>query len=683
MSEERQDPYAKTVRKIKGKTEFSFYENSGDDDAEIFLNGDDLSADPLLSVTKKQIVSTGLCPARKYATVDGHTLPDGTAYLSPDTVDTVFPLWSKSVCGADKTFAAAERPIYRLQYVATRPVGLVMIIGDEKWAQGPTAYRLHVCVPQAESPYAGTAASPDPSYTEKSVSSPTTAATEEGYTRYTFSLSATDAESVKQCVLLDRYYPAIRLELEIEKWSASNTTAKIMFFSDDIRISCEGNELQEISVLEEKTDSVASLSYGITSNSCAVKVKNTGNRFVMHPDLLKKNRIVRPFLREEEDGTWRALGRYFSDSWEVSSTSEFVSCKAYDVLYNLQKMNLCYPMERDEDGNYAMDGAVNGSNATARAVFEKIFRLVNAQRKANGIYGADIDSEIDDRLQNVTFSYVCLGFDTAWNMLQTAANAAQCFVYVDRAGKVQVRRDDFAASVPTPSVAVTPSNSFSYNLPTMSHAVVNRVTVPYALLTDEGKEDDDEFTVQPKDFSYDEDGNVVLDLSLKNFYAKIARVESCDRWFNNGTPISDDRMQVGYDQIKITLSAAVTGTQYIKIVPVGEGRQKIGTADYVYNGYESQKRNGVVEFSLACGKMIFGASAAASVCGQIVAKYGDGLPYIETEWRGTPLLALGDGLTSYSRKDPLPVVYECLSNEFSYDGGLRVKTKARKISASG
>lgn len=439
-----------------------------------------------------------------------------------------------------------------------------------------------------------------------------------------------------------------------------------------------------MSVLEEKAEKVDALSYGITSNACTVKVLNKDNRFIRSPELLKMNRIIKPYVTEEGDEKWRGLGKFFSDGWEVSSASDFVTCKAYDVLYNLQKMNICYEMTC-KDGIYLIDGRLYGCNANAKAVFEKIFRLINAQRGDSGIFGSDIKVDIDPRLETVVFDYVCLGNDTAWNMLQTMANATQSFVYVDREGVVRIKQDDFDEDKTTDScVIIFPSNSFSYNLPTMSHAIVNRVTVPYFTLDgNDVKEEDDKFEIKEKDFEYDENGNVVLNLSLKNFYTKIDNVYFCyNNQFMPKEKISDNKLEVIYNQIRIKLNRKTKETQYVKIIPADGCRKKLTVAKYVYNEKNSQKKNGVAEFELKSDKLIFGKDNAKAVADKILKKYGNGVSFIETEWRGSPMLELGEKLISFSLKDPSPVAYECLSNDMSYDGGLKVKTKARKITAS-
>lgn len=337
-----------------------------------------------------------------------------------------------------------------------------------------------------------------------------------------------------------------------------------------------------------------------------------------------------------------------------------------------------------KDGIYLIDGRLYGCNANAKAVFEKIFKLINAQRKESGIFGSDIKVDIDPRLETVVFDYVCLGNDTAWNMLQTMANATQSFVFVDREGVVRIKQDDFDEDKTTDScVIIFPSNSFSYNLPTMSHAIVNRVTVPYYTLDgNDVKEEDDKFEIKEKDFEYDKNGNVVLNLSLKNFYTKINHIDFCNYEYISKERVTADKLTVLFDEIRIKLNRKTRETQYVKIIPADGCRKKLTAAKYVYNEKNSQKKNGVAEFELKCDKLIFGEDKAKEVAEKIVKKYGNGVPYIETEWRGSPMLELGEKLISFSLKDPSPVAYECLSNDMSYDGGLKVKTKARKITAS-
>lgn len=695
------DVYDKTVRRLHGKVEMTFYESTSDEMAtpalgsiKADLNGilqfvstSILSDERVRKYGLQNLINSALVTERKYVTCDGLSFPDKTAFPMPaDPYNTGVPLLSFSACGEDGAFA--DRPAYVLTYPEVREVCRLLIVGDEKWGQFPVEYNVNLYVPEDCGGFAeSTDTFRNADYEE------VTAVPQFGglfkiggtvYKKYTFKVSLRDGQKpVKQCLKLGYLYPAKRAELEIIKWSAPNAAAKILYFSDDVKYIFLDNELQSMSVLEEKAEKVDALSYGITSNACTVKVLNKDNRFIRSPELLKMNRIIKPYVTEEGDEKWRGLGKFFSDGWEVSSASDFVTCKAYDVLYNLQKMNICYEMTC-KDGIYLIDGRLYGCNANAKAVFEKIFKLVNAQRKESGIFGSDIKVDIDPRLETVVFDYVCLGNDTAWNMLQTMANATQSFIYADREGVVRIKQDDFDEDKTTDScVIIFPSNSFSYNLPTMSHAIVNRVTVPYITLEDVTEDKDDNFEIKEKDFEYDENGNVILNLSLKNFYTKIAEVQlGSDSYMNEGSRIPANQLEIAYNQIRIKLNRKTKETQYVQIIPGAGCRKKLTTANYVYNEKNSQKKNGVAEFELKCDKLIFGEDKAKEAAEKIVKKYGNGVPFIETEWRGSPMLELGEKLLSFSLKEPSPVAYECLSNDMSYDGGLKVKTKARKITAS-
>lgn len=92
----------------------------------------------------------------------------------------------------------------------------------------------------------------------------------------------------------------------------------------------------------------------------------------------------------------------------------------------------------------------------------------------------------------------------------------------------------------------------------------------------------------------------------------------------------------------------------------------------------SQNQNGLKEFELKSDCMIINDDQAKKVAKLLLQNYKDGKSYIETDWQGTPHMELGMVFESYSRQSKDKLYYECLSNEFTIDGGLRVKTKARQ-----
>ena len=698
------DSYGKTVRNLDGKVEISFYEYYSDELAvPSYAPADGGELDDYGKSALEKLAVSDRTPDYKYAFLDGSAYPDGTCHPL-GSKDGVFPLTSVNSCDKDGIFSA--RPVFALTYPEVREVGRILLIGDVRWKDGPIKYYLNLYVPEksfndckgvfGES----TERAPEEYNVIQVTQKPSPAETpssEAGKKYYKYRIGISDVGFIdpsKQCILLGYMYPVIKVELEIAEWNRANSSAKVTFFSDDIKSVSGDSELQSMSVLEEKTDSADKLSYGITSNSCTVKILNKDNRYVRDYGILQKNRIVKPYIREKSDGSWKPLGKFFSDSWEVPANSAFITCKSYDVLYNLQKMNLCYDTPY-ENGSYNVE-----TNKSAYEIYEKIFALINERRKANGIYGADIKPKIDRRLQNVTFPYVCLGFDTAWNMLQTMANASQSFIFVDRDGNVRIVQDDFngepvfnedAEEKPKEKIVISPSNSFSYNLPTMSHAIVNRVKVPYFTLekitvdaTDNNKDKDEQFTIEEKDFQRDKNGNVVLIISLKNFYKQIEKIVQSDKNFNTSLDLKDCSFAVTYNEIHINLNKKTKETQYLKIIPKDGCKFKLASSTFPCGNDTSQKHNGISEFELQSGNMIYDSENAERIANAIIERYGNGIPFIETEWRGSPNLELGDILESFTRQAKTHINYECLSNDITYNGGLKVKTKARakKITAS-
>ena len=92
-------------------------------------------------------------------------------------------------------------------------------------------------------------------------------------------------------------------------------------------------------------------------------------------------------------------------------------------------------------------GSTLGQNYTVEQnknfydVFTKVGQLINLARMDAGIYGADIEFVVDERLKNYTMPYVLIGYDSAWNILKELANQSLSFIYVDRNGDVQIVRD--------------------------------------------------------------------------------------------------------------------------------------------------------------------------------------------------------------------------------------------------
>ncbi|MBQ8749367.1 MAG: hypothetical protein IJZ29_02755, partial [Clostridia bacterium] len=231
------------------------------------------------------------------------------------------------------------------------------------------------------------------------------------------------------------------------------------------------------------------------------------------------------------------------------------------------------------------------------------------------------------------------------------------------------------------SSSITPSNSFTYNLPTMSKAVVNRVIIPYQV-EEVGEISDSQFKIT--DFTTDDTGNVVVVLECKNFHKDITSIERCsDENFKSVIEFNGVINKISPNRIDITFNADRNKVYddenkeviYLKIY--SSNCVKLVEKELVINDTQSQKMNGVSEFKLEPNKLVLSSQVAQSMAYQIISEYADGKGYIETKWRGTPNLLLGYYVDS-NAKNSDTYTYECVSNEFNLSNGLSVVTKARQ-----
>lgn len=680
MSKNMQN-YNKTIRHVVGKVDMNFYENTSDNDADVMGS---FEIDGWREFASKQLISAGLEPKHKYASIEGCTYLDGSFYLYPETSNIIIPLWSTQRCDANKQFDTTNPPVYILELYNKRKVNSMKLIGDIRRNEFPLEYEISLYTLPEDEIEDADILSPTSEYVEYAFNNIPTPidVVDNGttYKVYTFSVNpSTPPSTPYHYITFGKNYQAYKITLKILKWNVANTTAKIMFFSNETKAIFENDQLASIKVLEEKSTEIEELSYGISSNTCDVKVSNENDRFTKNPDLLKKNRIIKPFIKCKEDEEWDALGTFYSDSWEVSSTSKYVTCKAYDILYNLQKIYIYYEMQGGSTlgQNYTIE-----QNKSFYDVFTKVGELINLARMDAGIYGADIKFVVDERLKNHTMPYVLIGYDTAWNILKELANQSLSFIYVDRNGDVQIVRDELGTDrIPetvkeekTCSTQITEKNAFSYNLPTMSRTVVNRVKVPYYTL-EAGEENDNKFEIKAEDISYTEEGNKKISLDLKNFYPVITQF---NRIVGDNSPIALNAKSIRccYNRVEIIFNENDSYNEF-SIMISSDNYYKLTNQTLQTDNIVSQKRNGIVEFELDASN-VSSKTQATEISNAILSEYADGKPYIETDWRGNPEISLGTLLNSRSNASESLARYEILSNEITLENGLKFNSQSRQ-----
>ena len=397
------------------------------------------------------------------------------------------------------------------------------------------------------------------------------------------------------------------------------------------------------------------------------------------------------------ESDYTPLGKFYSSSWEMSSDSSFITCKAYDILYGLQEIFVDIPYEKNAEGKYAAP-----ENMSVYDLIVKLIEFSNEYKRSHEIYGLDIECELDEELKNIIVPVVL--FDntkTVWDTLQDAANFAQCFIYANREGKL-VAKCDMPVSATAPSVIadayISPKNSFSYSLPLQSKCIVNRVVMPYSelRLTDSLK--DDEITVERTDIQ-----KIVDDLGIR--YAVYAPMKNIHLVYDEiiiQTNIGGNKQVISDDQIIIC--KIYNNGAYFEFIGIDEhdieiwinqsanstDRYKIENSELAKDSTKKMgiRVDGLCEYSAEKSQFMItkndGATLAATAAEKILRKYENGITYTEAEWKGSPKLNLSGNINCSNRYETDEIgnyvsnPFECMSNEFTLEDGLRMKSKLRK-----
>ena len=710
--------YMDHIREITSRVSMGFYNNSSEDIGEICINRKDWSLDEsAIKVSapsadwmypkRTQLITYGMT-TRKYATLDGYSKLDGSCYIADTTPRGVMGLWG-DVCSSeiDGTFPAGQEPIVTVYFNMSRELTQVIVTGNQAWRQFPVDYDI-VLYPRAMMMQRSQSAAPLVGVDKEgheiigeigmSGNEATLTYKIRGGLGIEQIITFLDASGVKAVSFQ-------KMKLVIKKWSHPGAVAKIMYFSRDKNMVLNADDIRSITLYEEKAQSVDKLSFGLSSNSLTVEAKDAEGRFSKNPDLLKKNRLIMPSVALKEEGAepldeyFFRIGKFYSDSWEMDSKSSFVKCKAYDILYSLQELTIRFPI-RLRDGKYTIE-----QNMSVYDAITRIVEVANDTKKESEIYGVDIVCEIDEALRNVMIPFAMFEEKSAWDLLQDISNYALCNVFTNRQGKMIVSCDIppentvITPQTPLAGVEINSGNAFTYSLPIQSRTIINRVVMPYRRMM-QGKAEDDEIEIKSEEIKaveYEEDGvtktKYVFEAKLKNFYPEINKIELERRSEEAKIDLLPQvkEFQIFCNKIVVALNSFDANWKIFLIVNrVDVSSESTG---YIFEDAElvleaadkhSIKANGLCEFKAEKSSYMTSEALARQTATRILNKYNDGVTYTETDWIGSPELQLGNVIQCSNKyeKDAdgneVKHTFECLSNEFKIDGGLRVKSKLRE-----
>ncbi len=668
------------VRYLRGRVDVNFYSDDSTDSSSVTCQNSSL---PHLENYLKQITQSGLAFSNKAAVLSGNVVNAENCKLNRgyilcgdggETDELTLGWYGVEQCDANGAFKNDQ--ILTLRFSNVRELDNLVICGDNLRGEYPQEFEIYC--------YADDNASAvKVEFTTRKRKTPVEVEGEADYLR-------------NEIVASFNYVTAKKIELRIKKWSAPATVAKINYLASERVESYLGDKLKSITIVEEKTGDTDKLSYGISSNSCSFEFLNENKRFYYNKgySMLIKNRRIYPYIRCGDGEFSKPLGVFYSDEWKIEDGNPYVSCKAYDVLYPLQDLTINYGMRYDASAENPRDRPNAGmlvsayANQTVAQIFERVFELINIQRRANGIYNAlEYILNLDGR-ENLIIPVVLIEEKSAWDVLQDLANLTCSYIYCNRRGQIVVAADKFtsptAAEIKAQNLtSINPSNSFSYSLPVVSQTVVNSVNAEvYSLeeITGEDIKKATEFEVK----EYVQNGNKLsLSLDLNKVYFDIREI-----YFDiNSTVYRANKVNYASNkrlQLEFTVSGTFTGKLQIYL---NSNKVYNLVKQEVVKNEETIEKFGLRKFDYKAGNLLLAGAANNQVFNYqtivdgILNKYKNGVTFVNAEWSGDYDLTLGNNFSAKSMydEDGIEEVYECTSSEISYNTKFRQKITGREV----
>ncbi|MCL2797029.1 MAG: hypothetical protein FWD58_03120 [Firmicutes bacterium] len=663
---------ATPIRKVEGKVGINFFTGRN---SEITIETS--REDDFFERYQKQIITDGLEVKYKYACLDERTTPDGSFH--PLGKNDHIGWWGDLLGGAGGNFTNPQ--FVQINFLLANTIPFITVRGDIPYGEYPLEFMLTYYndadqeTPPTKQPVKTiTVVNINDEVTYNGV--PQTNVFSKAKCEYRFVEEVSDVTAVK---------------ISITKWSAPETFAKISFFSDERIEEFEGDKLKSIEVLEEKTSNADKLSYDISSNYCQIKFLNEDYKYFEpgYYNRLRKNREIKPniYCGVETDPTkkqFAPLGTFYSDEWSVPSDSQFVTVKAYDILYSLKDVIINYGMIENVNAldKERIDSYKLYSGQMMTAVIARVEKLINAEREKSGIWGSNIG--IIPKIKDFPLDYTLIEEKTAWEVLQDIANLCCAYVYVDRAGNIVIEQDDFDGAPKTMAttggepVKIDMENAFSYSLPVSSKNVVNRIDVEYYSLEQDDKPDDDNaYEIKQKDYII-KNGIAYFTVKLKKIYGEIdSIVDSSSEYM---ICIEKANYDLFYCFIKTDeVFSKDKLPKDITIVISSEITWKLESRNYMDSDQDSIVKNGLKELKCGAGATMT-KKLAEDNAENILKKYASGISFLISDWRGDYTLEVGmtfkgDGEDNAVEEKNKRKTFECLSNEMVLDGGFKAKTK--------
>jgi hypothetical protein len=622
-----------------------------------------ITANESAHITQNYQVANGVDSAtRKWASLDGSWVLDGTYYLSPDTADAAvnneMGWWGSSLAGTSGVFSSPY-PTLTVEF-SPRVISALKVVGDSARGEYPVDFSIYL-------------------YNSSDALLHTEVATG-------------NAAAVWEKTIVS-VGEVTKLVLEITRWSHAGRQVKIAEFFNTSQETYEGDDLFSISLLEEREVSSGSLPIGnISANEIDLSIYNRARKFDAGNSesklyqMIKPNRKVRAWLGlvGASEGTreavksamfgmcmdvykitagsevvWVPLGTFYTLDWTVPENDITADTTARDRLQLL------------DNSYYSADEFLQNTTLYALA----IDILTDAGLRTDEYW-------VDTELQEYPVAWGCAITkpDDASHRecLRMVVEACLGQCYVNRNGILRIEGPSYLENEKTAvQLEITADDYFEKDNPANYEDLANYVTVTTQPLA-EAKEASDVYTTDSDSPETVEAGEIKTitinwdDIAI-NCSASLEAVEGGS--LPSGLTISAAVYRpYGAD---ITVSGAITaGTFLIKVT--GTVLAVENESVVIAKDTDSIRENGQKSFEIDENPLIQTKEIAQKIADKCLALSKDPRRDLEMTWRGDPALELGDRINVPDSKKTTADFW-IISNQIDWDGTLEVTTKGKKV----
>jgi hypothetical protein len=605
-------------------------------------------------VQNYQVTNGVLESTRKWASLDGTWVLDGTYFLSPDTEDAAvnneLGWWGETMAGTGGAFSAPY-PTLIVEF-SSRVVSTLQVVGDSMRGEYPVDFNIYLYNSDILL------------YTE----------TVTGNAEIAWEKPIAPIGEVTKSIL------------EITKWSHDGRQAKIVEFFPILHETYTGDDLFSLSLLEEREVSNGNLPIGnISCNELDISIFNrdrkfdAGNRDSRLYQLIKPNRKVRAWLGlvlPDEKITqlavfgiglgqmllelntthveWIPLGTFYTLDWDVPELDITAGTTARDRLQLL------------DNSTYSADELLK--DATFYDIAVDV--LTDAGLRMNEYF-------VDEELKNYSVNYGCVltkpNDKSHRECLRSIVEACLGQCYMDRNGILRIEGPSYLVNEKTTiDATITRDDYFTKNNPAAYEELANYIIIKTQPYLPESETSD----------IYMTDDDKLESIAIGE--TKTVTIEWDDPAINctaalQSAPAGLTITGVVYRPYgaDVTVNGAtVAGT--FKIAIMGYKLGVSNEIDVIAKDDQSIKENGLKKYSIDENPLIQTKGVAQAIADKCLELSKDPRRDLELEWRGNPALELGDRINVPDSKTTTADFW-VVFNQLEWDGTLSQTTKGKKV----